>query len=703
MRIWGLHPIDIAIVAAYLVGMMLIGKILSKRVKDTTDFYLAGRKLGKVFQFFLSFGAKTDASGAVSMSSETYRQGVGGVWIQFQSLFWTPFAWFYNVWARRVRLVTNADLYVDRLNSTFLAGMYAALWMAMAMLLTGWSYVVAAKTMEAMMIKPQAEWTAAEQQQIENFKEMKELKAQYTAGALPTDKRDRYTTLKSLENKGRLRSFISHIHRPTFYIVYCVIVGTYIVLGGMLAAVVTDAVQSILILFFSLILIPVGLAKLGGFSELHAALPDYMFNIFGSAKTSEYTWYSIAAIIFAGIVWLGGGSVTISGAAKDERAARVGQVTGAFAKRFIMVAWILCALIAVALYSGEISDPDTAWGVLTNNLLGPGLIGLMLAGILAAQMSTIDASAIGTSALFVRNLYSPLFPGRSEKHYVGAGRCAVVSILIIGIVVALFTAQFGIIAILKDIMTIWAVFNATGYLIYFWRRLTRTAVLITWITGGIIVGILPRALPACESLCRNPALLLETPERTVTIRDGATEDDVQAGRAQKIGQIIEKPHKIAPISIYFDSIAHSDPWDTTSAKEGVGRFNAEVYIMGKLGLPVENFTKAGLLTTRFLFAALFPFILMIILSHFTRPPDKKLVDRFYVKMKTPVAKTLDEDAQELEVSYANPTRFDHLKLFPKSNWEMCKWTREDTIGWVLCWLTVCAVLVVFWLAVNIGS
>ena len=47
------------------------------------------------------------------------------------------------------------------------------------------------------------------------------------------------------------------------------VVGIYIVLGGLRAAAITDAVQGLLILVMSLMLIPVGLHRIGGFAGLH--------------------------------------------------------------------------------------------------------------------------------------------------------------------------------------------------------------------------------------------------------------------------------------------------------------------------------------------------------------------------------------------------------------------------------------------------
>ena len=38
----------------------------------------------------------------------------------------------------------------------------------------------------------------------------------------------------------------------------------------------------------------------------------------------------------------------------------------------------------------------------------------------------------------------------------------------------------------------------------------------------------------------------------------------------------------------------------------------------------------------------------------------------------------------MEETRRNPTRFDHTKLLPSSNWEFCKWDRVDTIGFLGC-------------------
>jgi hypothetical protein len=53
-------------------------------------------------------------------------------------------------------------------------------------------------------------------------------------------------------------------------------------------------------------------------------------------------------------------------------------------------------------------------------------------------------------------------------------------------------------------------------------------------------------------------------------------------------------------------------------------------------------------------------------------------------MKTKVNADREADARELALSYADPHRFDDQKLFPRSNWELGRWDREDGIGFLIC-------------------
>lgn len=702
MQVFGMHVLDALVVVVYIIIMLYIGYRASHKIKDEEDFYLSGRGLGKFFQFFLTFGSMTDANGAASISSEVFRQGVGGVWIGFQTLFLTPFYWFSGVWFRRVRLITMGDLFTDRFRTKSIAVLYAAFSIFLATFAISLGYLASYKVTSAMLLKEPASLTLVEKKMVEDYKTYTNLRAAFTRGDISDEDYSRYQELDSLVKKGEIKPFVSHVKPLPFYIIYALLVGIYIIMGGLRAAAITDAVQGILIIFFSLVLIPMGLVKLGGFSGLHEQVPEYMFALFGSVQMSDYTWYSIAAITFTSLIQIFGllHNMTISGSAKSEFAARFGQISGGFTKRFMLIAWLLCGLIAYGLYRDKISDPDNAWGFMSASLLIPGLMGMMIAGMLAANMSTVDAGAVSISGLFVRNLYEPLFPNRSQKHYVLVGRITTATVLILGVGIAMFMR--GIVPLLLMMITLGAYWGAVTFLVFFWRRLTAPAVIAGLIFWVVFIALAPLLLPLSPSFRQHPSLTVQTPGRTIEVLGGATGADVQAGLAETVGQVITQQHVVAPKSIYFDKVARVDERDPDSPLEGIGRFHIEVWALGKLGLPVEKMQKAGVVTCRWLVDGLLPFILCIVFSLLTKATSREVLDRFYVKMKTPVAPTPEEDAMELEKSYADPARFNHQKLFPKSNWEFTKWNRVDTIGFVACWGFVLLVLVTLWGILQIG-
>jgi hypothetical protein len=49
-----------------------------------------------------------------------------------------------------------------------------------------------------------------------------------------------------------------------------------------------------------------------------------------------------------------------------------------------------------------------------------------------------------------------------------------------------------------------------------------------------------------------------------------------------------------------------------------------------------------------------------------------------------VGDTPELEVATMEETRRNPARFDHTKLFPRSNWEFCKWDKVDAIGFGAC-------------------
>ncbi|MDP2137826.1 MAG: hypothetical protein Q8J74_08225 [Candidatus Didemnitutus sp.] len=705
MSILGLHWIDALIVALYIVIVLGIGHALSRGVKGQGDFFLGGRSLGKWFQFFLSFGTMTDPGQATTTSSSVYRQGAGGAWIALITLFLTPYYWFSTVWFRRVRLTTVADLFHDRFGGRFLATLYAITTILMAVVGIAGGNVVALKTLQPLMVKDVAIYSVAEQQQVAQYYEFSDLRKQRSgARVIEPAAEERYAQLKEYYDRGELQPYVTYLRPLTFYLVSTALVAIFVMLGGLKASAMVDAVQALLVIVISFVLIPFGIAKVGGFAALHAKVPAVMFNLFGGDTASEYTWYSIAALLFVQFVGIVGSqaNMTISGSAKNELAARVGAVTGGFSKRFVTIAWAYCGLIAVALFGMHLSDPDQVWGLLTRELLPVGLVGVMIIGILGGKLALLGAQSVVLSGLVVKNLYEPLFPGKTDRHYMVVARLTVPVVLGAGVALGLFLNS--VVALLKFAIVLLVIWGVPITMLFIWRRVTELAVKIQVLATLAFVALIPFSVSSIPSLAQSDALTLMTRERIVTVRTAATQDDLDAGRAQTIGETITKQKRVEPVSVFFEEgVVRVNPKDPNSARSGHGLFRTEIYLVSMLGFDVEDFSPAQLMATRYLVDGLFPIILLMTVSLLTRPTDPVRVGRFYARLKTPVAATLPEDDLEVERSYANPTRYDDRKLFPGTNWEFTKWDRQDTLGFLACCGLVVVVLVVFKTVLTIGS
>ena len=350
------HPLDLAVVALYLGAIFYFARRGAKRTDATQEgFFLAGRKLGKVYQFLLNFGNSTDANGAVSTASLVYQQGVSGVWLGFQVIFLNPYYWFMNLWFRRVRLMTVADLFEDRLDSRGLARFYAIFQIITAVVITiGFGNLISYKIASSLMVKPETAWTPAERDSVARYQEMKQLETQAKAAAplaLAPALKTRLGVLHEANARGELHSTITAISAWWFYLGYTLIVGGYVVVGGLTATAMNEMLQGLLTVVFSAMLIPLGFAALGGAGVLAERVPEAMFELIKSGGTAQQvTGIVLLGILANTLVQMNGipGNMTISGSARDEYAARFGAVSGTFAKRLMIIMWAFCGLIAVS-------------------------------------------------------------------------------------------------------------------------------------------------------------------------------------------------------------------------------------------------------------------------------------------------------------------------------------------------------------------
>lgn len=664
-----LHLSDYLVLSAYFVVLIVLGKIGSRNAHTGEGFFLAGRKLGKVYQFFLNFGNSVAAGDTVSTSSLVYQNGVSGVWVGFQMIFLNPYYWFMFPWYRRVRLTTMADIFVDRLGSSRLALFYSVFQIVMAIAVSmAFGNLVSYKISSALVTKPESAWTATEAESIHAYRDLTQLEHLARQHPLAPPEQAQLTVLRERQTRGELNNYITALEPWSFYIVYTVAIGIYIVLGGMSATALNESFQGILILVFSVMLIPAGLSAIGGWHQLGTMVPPDKLDLFGQTGISEFTGWTVAAVFFATILQAHAmpHNMSIGSSARNEFAARFGAVAGTFGKRIVTITWALCGLIAIALFSGPhtLSDPDSVWGAMSRQLLGPGWLGLMLAGVLAANMSTVAAQAMAVSALFARNVYGMFKRHPTDADYVRAGRYTLVAVLVLGVIVA--TKLSNIYTILKFAMTINVPFGAAILLMFIWRRLTVPAIWIAVIGSAVVNIVAPLAAPAIPAIANSPALAVRTTDSH--------------------GE---------PVPVYFDSVIRTDAENSNSPLQGCGRLHVELVLLRGLGVDVVKLSPSGRLAGRFFMDAAIPLFLLIGVSLVTRAPDRTLVDRFFGKMKTPVGATPELDEAAVAETIRNPHRFDHLKLWRRSAWELTRWNTEDTLGFAISCGVTLAIIALF--------
>jgi SSS family solute:Na+ symporter len=727
--VFGLHIIDLVVIVLYFAFVIVVGMRAMRRIRNQEDYFLAGRRFGKFIQTFAAFGQGTSADNAVGVTTTTFTNGIAGVWSSLLYLFATPMYWMVMPWMRRLRLLSLGDFFEERYGSRLMAGVYALIGSFCMMTIISVGFSAMTKTIVALAPKSLEELSLQEQREYEQAKLLDELRAQ----DFQTLSSEQQEQLEQLSLR-KPRKMFSHINPNVLIWIICGVVMAYAIAGGLEAAFLTDTLQGLFIILLSVLLFPFawsrinslfgGLGPLDALQTVHSQLPESFFEIFGSPATVDFTWYYIGALtVMVTInVVVQPNSLVATGSAKSEYECRFGFVAGSYLKRFCTVLWGFFALSAVVLYHDRVHDPDLVWGYATRDLLGSlglGLVGLMTASLMAALMSTADCMMITASSLLTHNVYRPLLPGRAEKHYVIVGR-VIGGLVVIG--GALIATQFD--SILQQLKLWWelnVMVAASFWLGMKWRRANKTAAWCSILTAAIMFFVLPILLPVFwGSLRTNRALLTTTRPRVVVRTYQAHQMDVVArqraierwdalqrkgqtttARPESLqeGQTFDKTYQLPKRSIFWTK---GIALDQSGRSCGSGMLSLELVLLDKIGFDLQENPYALNETIRIMIRTATPFLILIVVSFLTELQDQRLLDKFFVKMKTPVRVDTSEDARELELSYNNPHRFDGKKLFPGSYWEFDRWTKTDLIGFLVSAFVAIAVIVFLMALLSVG-
>ncbi len=299
--------------------------------------------------------------------------------------------------------------------------------------------------------------------------------------------------------------------------------GLYTMLGGLLAVVWTESVQTVLLLVGAVVITVTGYLKIGGWNELARTLatnPHPLAAVSGSnvtwstgnflnmardsADPSGLPWYSILLGYPVLGIWYWCCDQTIVQrvlAAKDEQHARLGPLFCAFLKIWPVFFFVLPGVICVALVQKNAfagAAPQTAadtYTFLITHLLPVGLKGLVAAAMLAAAMQTCSAALNSTATLVAYDLFKRHRPNISEHKLVTIGKVTTVvgTILAIGAspLFGHYTTIFE--GINKLISYVAPPITAVFLLGVFWKRASGKSAFITLVLGmglGVVTFLL---------------------------------------------------------------------------------------------------------------------------------------------------------------------------------------------------------------------
>jgi SSS family solute:Na+ symporter len=735
--------IDYVVLVVYFLAMAVIGVLSMLKIKKQEDFFLGGRSFGKILQAFAVFGAGTGSHEPVTVGRTTFTSGLSGIWSVFLWLFCTPFYWLFAVWYRRMRHLTLGDWFVERYQSKAMGTAFLLYGVAFFMCYLALGFSAVGK-MFAPLIP------------IETFP------LPWRAEPLPIEFLLVPVVALVVTLYGVLGGLRAAYWTDLIQGIFIIVLSVLLIPAGLDALVekfgdpqTMGTLSGFQVMhervsqdYFRIFETP-----RGGEFPLHYIVAFTLLGLVG-------------IVVQPHVIAVGGGSAKTEMAAKVgfvggvfmKRLCSVGWALTALIVLALMADNLEIAEDPDAVWgvaAREILGP-----------LKIGLVGLMLACLIAALMSSADCYMLIVSGLVVRNFYvAYVRPGAGEKECVRMGRIVGVLVIVGGVVISLcFMNIFEQLKIALELPIIFAapfwvgmfwrratrlaawLTIAFSTLAFFVLPATLTFVIPSLaenprftVTNDIVTTITTRPAAPADVARREAEIALWDARAREWAQAGGPQSDeameVKLGpRPQPIaaGERMEDRFTTGGKPVFFKNrievLGDGNKWRTPGPEHlaeisrtqqgstvvirqryrpefrfrGRGRFNLSFLAYDRMGVPLKTFSNAVLETLRLPAPLVLPFVVIILLSLVTPRGDQAALDRYYVKMKTPVDPDPTTDAAEMELSYRDPTRFDHQRLFPFWGLEIQRPRLLDILGFVAAFAICFAIIgVTVWLA-NLG-
>ena len=424
---------DLGIIGLYLLVMLLVGVWFVKRIKNTDDYYVAGRTLGPVVLAATVCATIIGGSAMMGRAGIAYTTGFKAIATAVPYMLGM---FIFSGFAGRIQKV-GEKYNIESIPSLF-----------------EFRFGKAAKVVLAAMVAFAMVGTVA---------------AQVTATA---------TIIKLLGGQVGISYEMGALIATMIFIIYTAA-------SGLFGVVYTDVVQFFMLIIFVYILIPTsGIASLGGLGEFWA-------NVDKSYITPYIDGEILGDIVTYLVFTLAGAEMWQRAfAAKDGKSAKRGMFWGTAVYAVTIVLLFTMGLAAQQLLPNVVEEFGTADAVvpaLAIKILPPGLTGLALSGILSVMMSTADSYLLVSVQTVVSDIGKTFHPQMSQKHEILFSRIASVVLALGALVIALYIKSAY-----DVLMFAWAFYAAAAGLpalaALCWKKATSAGILAGMI-GGFVVTV----------------------------------------------------------------------------------------------------------------------------------------------------------------------------------------------------------------------
>ena len=446
-------------IAVYLIAMLAIGIVCSKRNNTVDDFYLGGRRLGPVVTAMSAEASDMSSWLLMGLPGVAYLTGVADPgWTAIGLGVGTYINWL--VVARRLRR------YSARIGAITVPDFFSRRFGEKKHILTA---------MAAILI-------------IVFF-------VPYTASG--------FAACGKLFN-----SLFGVDYMAAMVVSACVIVG-YTITGGFRAVTTTDLIQSIVMSLALVAVLVYGIGAAGGWDAVVAnakSLPGYLTMMAShNAAEGTATSYSLLDIVSTmawGLGYFGMPHILLRFMAiEDEKKLVLSRRIASVWVVIAMTASIIIGMVGLGMtkagaleyLSGSSSETvivRIANLIAQHGILAAVLAGLILAGILAATMSTADSQMLAAASSVSQNILQEFGHMKlTERQSLFAARLTIICVSVVGVVLARDpnSSVFGIVSFA------WAGFGgaygAVMLCALFWKRCNWQGALAGMLCGGLMVFV----------------------------------------------------------------------------------------------------------------------------------------------------------------------------------------------------------------------